>query len=46
MPPYGGDPTGGFDDSDEALEALAHRHADAMTHATDHERLGALARGE
>ena len=107
MSPYGGDPTRGFDDSDEALAALAqffrggdanveivetyasgdlavlvvverqrgtvghlpeqdwslrvtwvfrrtadaewelvHRHADALTHAIDHERLGALARGE
>ena len=25
---------------------LVHRHADALTHAIDHERLGALARGE
>ena len=107
MSPYGGDPTRGFDDSDEALAALAqffrggdvnvevvetyasgdlavlvvierqrgtvghlpeqdwslrvtwvfrrradvewelvHRHADALTQAIDHERLGALARGE
>jgi ketosteroid isomerase-like protein len=106
MSPYGGEPTRGFDDSDEALAALAqffrggdanvevvetyasgglavlvvverqrgtvghlpeqdwslrvtwvfrrtvdaewelvHRHADALTHAIDHERLGALARG-
>ena len=107
MSPYGGEPVRGFDDSDEALDALArffrggeakvevvgsytsgdlvvlvvierqrgtigdlseqdwslrvtwvfrrtaesdwelvHRHADALTHAIDHERLGALARGE
>ena len=107
MSPYGGDPVRGFDDSDEALDALArffrggeanveivetytsgdlavlvvierqhgtvgdlpdqdwslrvtwvfrrtaesdwelvHRHADALVHAIDHERLGALARGE
>ena len=107
MSPYGGDPVRGFDDSDEALGALAqffrggqasvevvetyisaelavlvvierqqgtigdlpeqdwslrvtwvfrrtkesdwelvHRHADALVHAIDHERLGALARGE
>ena len=25
---------------------LVHRHADALVHAIDHERLGALARGE
>jgi ketosteroid isomerase-like protein len=25
---------------------LVHRHADALAHAIDHERLGALARGE
>jgi ketosteroid isomerase-like protein len=107
MSPYGGTVTRGFDDSDEALAALArffrggeatvevvesyasgdlvvlvvierqhgtvgglpeqdwslrvtwvfrrtadsdwellHRHADALVHAIDHERLGALARGE
>ena len=100
MPPYGGDPVRGFDDSDGALNAraqffrggeakvevvetytsgnvlvvierqhgtigdlpeqdwslrvrtadsdweLVHRHADALVHAIDHERLGALARGE
>jgi ketosteroid isomerase-like protein len=107
MSPYGGDPVRGFDDSDEALDALArffrggeanveivetytsgdlavlvvierqhgtvgdlpdqdwslrvtwvfrrtaesewelvHRHADALVHAIDHARLGALARGE
>jgi ketosteroid isomerase-like protein len=107
MSPYGGGPVRGFDDSDEALDALAqffrggeakvevvetyasgdlavlvvierqhgmigdlaeqdwslrvtwvfrrtaesdwevvHRHADALVHAIDHERLGALARGE
>ena len=107
MSPYGGDPVRGFDDSDQALVALAqffrggrskvevvetytsgdlavlvvierqhgtigdlpeqdwslrvtwvfrrtaesdwelvHRHADALVHAIDHERLGALARGE
>src|SRR5215475_13405114 len=107
MSPYGGDPTRGFDGSQEALAALAqffrggdaqvevvetyasgdlavlvvierqhgtigdlpeqdwslrvtwvfrrrtdsewelvHRHADALAHAIDHERLGALARGE
>jgi ketosteroid isomerase-like protein len=107
MSPYGGDVVRGFDDSDEALEALArffrggdaqvevvetytsgdlavlvvierqhgtvgdlpeqdwslrvtwvfrrtaesdwelvHRHADALVQAIDHERLGALARGE
>ena len=107
MSPYGGDPVRGFDDSDEALDALArffrggeanvevvetytsgdlavlvvierqhgtigdlpeqdwslrvtwvfrrsaesewelvHRHADALVHAIDHGRLGALARGE
>jgi ketosteroid isomerase-like protein len=107
MSPYGGDPVRGFDDSDEALDALArffrggeakvevvetytsgdlavlvvierqhgtvgdlpeqdwslrvtwvfrrteasdwelvHRHADPLVHAVDHERLGALARGE
>ena len=106
MSPYGGEPVRGFDESDEALEALArffrggeaqvevvetyaagplavlvvverqrgtvgdlpeqdwplrvtwvfrrtaadwevvHRHADALVHAIDHERLGALARGE
>jgi ketosteroid isomerase-like protein len=107
MSPYGGDPTRGFDGSQEALAALAqffgggdadvevvetyasgdlavlavierqrgkigdlpeqdwslrvtwvfrrtadlewelvHRHADALVHAIDHERLGALARGE
>jgi ketosteroid isomerase-like protein len=107
MSPYGGEPARGFDDSDEALAALAqffrggeatvevvetyasgdlavlvvierqrgtigdlpeqdwslrvtwvfrrsaesdwelvHRHADALVHAIDHERLGALARGE
>jgi ketosteroid isomerase-like protein len=107
MSPYGGDPVRGFDDSDEAFDALArffrggeanvevvetyasgdlavvvvierqrgtigdlpeqdwslrvtwvfrrtaesdwevvHRHADALVHAIDHERLGALARGQ
>jgi ketosteroid isomerase-like protein len=107
MSPYGGDPVRGFDDSDEAWDALArffrggeaevevvetyasgdlavlvvierqrgiigdlpeqdwslrvtwvfrrcaesdwelvHRHADALVHAIDHERLGGLARGE
>jgi len=107
MSPYGGGPVRGFDDSDEALAALArffrggeatvevvetyasgdlavlvvierqhgtigdlaeqdwslrvtwvfrrtgesdwevvHRHADALVHAIDHERLGVLARGE
>jgi ketosteroid isomerase-like protein len=107
MSPYGGDPARGFDDSDGALDALAHffrggeanvevletytsgdlavlvvierqhgtigdlpeqdwslrvtwvfrrtaesewelvhRHADALVHAIDHERLGVLARGE
>ena len=107
MSPYGGPVTRGFDDSDEALAALArffrggeaevelvetyaagglvvlvvierqrgtvgdlpeqdwslrvtwvfrrtadsdwelvHRHADALVHSIDHERLGALARGE
>jgi ketosteroid isomerase-like protein len=106
MSPYGGDTVRGFDDSEEALAALAgffrggeatvevvetyasgdlavlalierqhgtvgdladqdwslrvtwvfrrtaedwevvHRHADALVHAIDHERLGALARGE
>lgn len=106
MPPYGGETVRGFDDSDEALAALAkffrggeasvevvqtyasgdlavlvvverqrgtvgdlpeqdwslrvtwvfrrtdsdwevvHRHADALVHGIDHERLGALARGE
>ena len=107
MSPYGGEPVRGFDDSDEALDALArffrggqanvevvetyasgdlavlvvierqhgtvgdlqeqdwslrvtwvfrrtaesdwelvHRHADALVHAIDHERLGASARGE
>ena len=107
MSPYGGDATRGFDDSEEALTALAQffrggdvtvdvvetyasgdlavlvvierqhgtvgdlpeqdwslrvtwvfrrtadlewelvdRHADALVHAIDHERLGALARGE
>lgn len=107
MSPYGGEPARGFDDSAEALEALArffrggesqvevvetyasgdlavvvaiehqrgtigdlpeqdwslrvtwvfrrvaesewevvHRHADALVHAIDHERLGELARGE
>ena len=107
MSPYGGDTVRGFDDSDEALAALAqffrggeakvevvetytsgdlavlvvierqhgtignlpeqdwslrvtwvfrraaasgwelvHRHADALVHAIDHERLGILARGE
>jgi ketosteroid isomerase-like protein len=107
MSPYGGTPTRGFDDSDEAMAGLArffrggeaevelvetyasgalvvlvvierqhgtvgdlpeqdwslrvtwvfrrtadsdwelvHRHADALVHAIDHERLGALARGE
>jgi len=107
MSPYGGDPVRGFDDSADALAALAtffrggeanvevvetytsgdlavlvvierqhgtigdlpeqdwslrvtwvfrrtaesdwelvHRHADALVHAIDHERLGALARGE
>jgi ketosteroid isomerase-like protein len=107
MSPYGGDPVRGFDDSDEAVDALArffrggeanvevvetyasgdlavvvvierqhgtigdlpeqdwslrvtwvfrrtaesdwevvHRHADALVHAIDHERLGALARGQ
>jgi len=107
MSPYGGDTVRGFDDSDEALAALAgffrggeasvevvetyasgdlavlvvverqhgtvgnlpeqdwslrvtwvfrrtaesdwelvHRHADALVHAVDHERLGALARGD
>jgi ketosteroid isomerase-like protein len=107
MSPYGGEPVRGFDDSDEAFDALArffrggeatvevvetyasgdlavlvvierqhgrvgdlseqdwslrvtwvfrrtadsdwevvHRHADALVHAIDHERLGALARGE
>jgi len=107
MSPYGGDPVRRFDDSNEALAALAqffrggeanvevvetytsgdlavlvvierqhgtvgdlpeqdwslrvtwvfrrtaepdwelvHRHADALVHAIDHERLGALARGE
>jgi ketosteroid isomerase-like protein len=106
MSPYGGDTVRGFDDSDEALAALAkffrggeanvevveryasgdlvvlavierqrgtvgdlpeqdwslrvtwvfrrtdsdwelvHRHADALVHGIDHERLGALARGE
>jgi hypothetical protein len=25
---------------------LVHRHADALVHGIDHERLGALARGE
>jgi hypothetical protein len=25
---------------------LVHRHADALVHAIDHERLGVLARGE
>ena len=108
MSPYGGDPVRGFDDSDEALDALAqffrggrskvevvetyisgdlavlvvierqqgtignrhlpeqdwslrvtwvfrrtaesdwelvHRHADALVHAIDHERLGALSAG-
>ena len=25
---------------------VVHRHADALVHAIDHERLGALARGE
>src|SRR5262249_59053963 len=107
MSPYGGDTVRGFDDSDEALDALAqffrggeanievvetymsgdlavlvvierqqgtigglpeqdwslrvtwcvrrtapsewevvHRHADALVHAIDQERLGVLARGE
>ena len=107
MSPYGGDPVRGFDDSDEAFDALArffrggeatvevvetyasgdlvvlvvierqhgtvgdlpeqdwslrvtwvfrrtaeldwevvHRHADALVHAIDHERLSALARGQ
>jgi ketosteroid isomerase-like protein len=107
MSPYGGDPVRGFDDSDEAMEALTrlfrggdaevevvqtytsgdlavlvvierqhgevgdlpeqdwslrvtwvfrrvgeadwevvHRHADALVHAIDHERMGELARGE
>jgi ketosteroid isomerase-like protein len=106
MSPYGGETVRGFDDSDEALAALAkffrggeasvevvesyasgdlvvlavierqrgtvgdlpeqdwslrvtwvfrrtdsdwelvHRHADALVHGIDHERLGALARGE
>src|SRR5512133_3987246 len=107
MSPYGGDPVRGFDDSNEALDALArffrggeaevevvetyasgdlavlvvierqhgiigdlpeqdwslrvtwvfrrgaesdwelvHRHADALVHAIDHERLGRLARAE
>ncbi len=35
-----------FRRTEESDWEVVHRHADALVHAIDHERLGALARGE